>query len=429
MTDYYIFLKRHFEAVLFGWLMTFFSTFGQTFLISLYVPFILADLSLGKSEFGSYYAIATVIASLFLLRFGHIIDERPVRGFTYSTILLLAIACILLAVVWHPAVLFIALVGLRLGGQGLMSHISMTVMSRYFTKNRGKALSLSSLGYSMAEMTFPLLMAFIITFTGWRISMVIGAAILFILVYFLRFLNIEKLDTPEIIAESDEKPSFSLREVFNYNRRVSDVADKEIKPDIIGKRAFYKSMLKESRFWVLAPPSFMLSFTITGFFFYQYIMVEVNGWPLGIYTLFFAGYGVVRLIFSLFGGILTDRYSAITLFVYHLIPMLVGVLAIAFVPGFTAALIFLLSFGITIGIGGVVKPAIIAELYGLERIGQVRSLYTVVMVMSTALAPLVFGVALDLGVSFETLGLLSAITLALAILNSLRLYKYAAKPM
>lgn len=438
---YYLFLKRHFEPVFFGWLLTFFSSFGQTFLISLFVPFILADLVLTKTEFGGYYAIATIIASLLLLRFGHIIDDRPIRPFTNATLLLTASASLLLALVWHPAVLFFALVGLRLGGQGLMSHISMSIMSRYFTKNRGKALSISSLGYSFGEMVFPMLMGVIITLGGWRISAAAGSIILLILMYFLRYIHIERMDTKPTDSEPEDPETVKNAEVgksaesvenvakknilplFNFNKHSSIPSESDKKISKPGKRAFYKQMLKESRFWVISPPSFMLSFTITGFFFYQYIMAEVYEWPIGIYTMLFAGYGVVRFFFSLYGGLLTDRYSAKNLYIFQLVPMILGILSLSFMPGISAAVTFLGLCGITLGVGSVVKPAIIAEIYGVERIGMVRSLYTVIMVISTALAPLIFGLALDAGYSFEFIGQFVSVILIIITLHTLRLYK------
>ena len=421
MNSYLLFLKNHFEQLFFGWLLTFFSSFGQTFLISLFVPFILADLVLSKTEFGTYYALATVIASLLLLRVGHIIDDHPVRPFAIKSIYLLTASTLLLAMVWHPITLFISLIGLRLGGQGLMSHISMTVMSRHFDKDRGKALSISSLGFSIGEMVFPLLMGAVITYLGWRYTAGMGVGFLIFFVIITKWINIESMD-----VKSSKKVAFTSDRTQEAPLAV-EIDEKEIlvtnQPEaLIGKRQFYRNMLKESRFYILALPSFLLAFTTTGFFFYQYILAETRGWDLGLYTLLFTGYGAVRLVFSLYGGVLTDRYSGVNIFIYHLIPMGLGALFLAILPEYWAAIGFLFMFGVSVGTSAVVKPAIIAELYGTARIGQVRSLYTVVMVTSTALAPLVYGLALDMGVTFSTLGIVTALSVMITTLHNLRIY-------
>lgn len=416
MNDYLSFFNNNFRQLTFGWLLTLFSSFGQTFLISLYVPFILAELTLSKTEFGSYYAIATVIASLLLLRVGHVIDDQPVRPFTQKTILLLGISTVLLSVVWSPWILFIALIGLRLAGQGLMTHISMTVMSRQFDKDRGKALSISSLGFSMGEMIFPLLMGIFVGYIGWRYTVATGAAFLVLFYLSLRWINIETMDVypaKKVTFASDRNQEAPIAIESPHNE-----------PEELGKRAFYIQMLKEKRFYILALPSFLLSFTATGFFFYQYLLAETRGWDITVYTLLFAGYGAVRLVFSLFGGILTDKYSGINMFVYHLLPMGLGAALLNFLPGYTAAVMFLLLFGVTVGTSAVVKPAIIAEIYGIHRIGQIRSLFTVVMVTSTALAPLIYGIALDLGITFEQIGLLSFGLVLLVTAHTFRLYNF-----
>jgi hypothetical protein len=70
----------------------------------------------------------------------------------------------------------------------------------------------------------------------------------------------------------------------------------------------------------------------------------------------------------------------------------------------------------------VLGGAIIADVYGKARVGQLRSLFSMVMVLSTAITPLVFGALLDVGISIGTLALSSEVVLAGAALNSLRLW-------
>ncbi len=397
MSAYIAFLRQQFRPVFFGWVLTFFSAFGQTFLISLFVPFILLELGISKGAFGGYYAVATILAAIFLLRFGHLIDEWRVRSLTNKVILVLAISCIILSLVWHPITLFVALTGLRMAGQGLMGHISLSVMSRYYSRDRGKALSLSSLGYSMSEMVFPALIAFMIALTSWRLAAGSGAIILLLLLLLITQLNLEKLDVPKSVVSDSPK---------------------------IGKRKFYWSMLKEKRFWIIALSSLSTGFVITGFFFYQFLLAEEMNWPYEIYTLLFTGYGAVRFVFSLFGGTLTDKFSAVKLFPFFLIPMTIGVLSIGLLPGIWAAAAFLFLTGVTMGASGVLNTAVIAELYGIDQIGKVRSMFTVISVFSTAIAPLLFGILLDQHVSFIMIAYGCVAYLVLVISNSFRVRKF-----
>lgn len=393
MRSYYLFLRYNFSHVFFGWLLTFFSSFGQTFFISLFVPGILTEFQFSKSVFGGYYALATVIASFFLLQFGHLVDNQPIRPFTVKTNLLLAASCALLGMAVHPAMVFLALIGLRLGGQGLMSHISMSVMSRHFTTDRGKALSLSALGYPMGEMVFPLAAGAILAFWDWRVALFLSAFLLFLILLSFRKLNLEVFDT----AISSKR--VSQRSKWRYFRQIAS-----------GKP-----------FWILVLPVFMFGFVSTALFFYQYLMAEEKGWSIGWYSMCFTGYAISRLAFMLYGGILTDKFSARSLFPFYLIPVTIGLLALALIPGKIAPLIFLVLTGISSGANNVISTAVIAELYGTERVGQVRSLFSMILVFSTALAPVTLGFLLDHGTGFSQFSLVCAAVLILVIGSSFRI--------
>src|SRR3546814_6729000 len=85
MSEYIRFIKKNRRALTFGWSLTFFSSFGQTFFISLFVPSILVAFELSKSAFGAYYAAATITASLILLNYGHTVDTKPIGRLTRMT--------------------------------------------------------------------------------------------------------------------------------------------------------------------------------------------------------------------------------------------------------------------------------------------------------------------------------------------------------
>lgn len=401
MRAYYLFLKENISGVTFGWLLTFFSSFGQTFLISLYVPDILKSFHLTNSSFGLIYAICTIISSAILLITGYSIDHNPVRKITYFTLLGLAASCLLAGFATHPVLLIIAMIGLRLTGQGLMSHISLTVMSRYYDAGRGKALSLSSLGYSAGEAVFPIVITFLILQFGWRFS-IIASAIMIIIVLFpiLVKTNLEEYDEPQ-----------------HANRKISQ---KLLWND-------YFIIMKGKNFWRIAPSIFTLSFIITGIFFYQFVIAEKAGWAAELYAVGFTGYAVTRFLFSLVGGTWVDKYGAGKLFPYFLLPMSLGFLFLLFIPHISGAFLFLFLTGITVGISGPVKAAILAEDYGTEKIGAIRSLFTMVMIISTAVGPLVLGLLLDASLSINSIFVCMLILLCVSSFSAFGLNKFVAK--
>ena len=397
MKDFFRFIKRNFQKVSFGWLLTFLSGFGQTFLISLYVPEIIRSFEISEGAFGAIYAACTIAASLIMLSVGHMVDHKPVKIVTALTIGGLGLSSILLGLSYHLIFLFIALVGLRLAGQGLLSHISMTIISKQFDKNRGKALSVSSLGFSVGEAIFPVIIAFIIGWFDWRIAAIISGSSLLLYLIKLKFTNLD-----------------------HFDKKLSSAA----KPSAFSLLKDYKSVVFDKKFFIMIPASLIFGFSMTAIFFYQYVFVENKGWSVQLYATFFTMYAVTRFLFSLFGGVWVDRFTAKKLFRYFLIPVTLGLLPFAFMESILGALIFLILAGITSGISGTVRTSVIAEIYGTEQLGLIRSVFTMFMVFSTAMGSLVVGLLIDAGLSFETiiLGIFSA--MLLTILNSQRIEQY-----
>ncbi|NJY63538.1 MFS transporter [Salinimicrobium sp. CDJ15-81-2] len=401
MKDYFYFLKGNFRTVSFGWLLTLLSGFGQTFLISLYVPEIIRSFSISEGAFGAIYAGCTIAASFIMLSVGHTVDHKPVKKVTAFTVAGLGLSSILLGASQNIIMLLVAITGLRLAGQGLLTHISMTIMSKQFVADRGKALSFSSLGFSVGEAIFPLLIAFIIGWFDWRIAAISSGFVLLLYLFRLRFNRLENFD--EKLSKQGSPSPWSL---------LKD----------------YKSVVLDRRFGVMMPASFILSFAATAIFFYQYVFVENKGWSVQLYATFFTVYAITRFLFSLFGGVWVDKFTARKLFRYYLIPVNLGLLPFAFMDNIIGALIFLITAGITMGVSGTVKTALIAELYGTEKMGVIRSVFTMFSVISTALGPLVVGLLMDAGVTFEYIMAGIFVLMGLIVINSQRISSYRKQP-
>ncbi|GHA23139.1 MFS transporter [Salinimicrobium marinum] len=397
MKDFFYFVKGNLRQVSFGWLLTFLSSFGQTFLISLYVPEIIRAFEISEGAFGAIYAGCTLVASFIMLTVGHTVDHKPVKKVAGFTILALAISSIILGFSYHIAFLFVGLIGLRLTGQGLLSHISMTIISKYYDENRGKALSISSLGYSVGEAVFPIVIALIISWFDWRVAAIVSGVALLLYLIRLRFTDLE-----------------------HFDRQLSG----EGKPSPFSLMKDYKKIVFDRKFMVMVPASFILGFSSTAIFFYQYVFVESQGWSVQLYATFFTVYAATRFLFSLFGGLWVDKFTAKVLFRYYLIPMTLGLVPFALMDSIMGAFIFLILAGITTGVAGTVKTSLIAEIYGTEKMGAIRSVFSMFMVVSTALGPLIVGLLIDAGISFTIIMLLISGAMLLTVLNSQRIRIY-----
>lgn len=390
------FARANRQTLFFGILLTFFSGFGQTFLLSLYVPEIINAFGFSSGSFGSLYAVATLASAVCITYAGRLIDTTDLRKYTFFVAAGLIISMVAVAFSFSVVFLFMALWGLRLTGQGLMSHTSMTTMIKCFDKGRGKALSITGLGYPLSQAVLPAFTAFLILQFGWRESLLAGAALTAVVLFPL---------------------------IFKFTPKYSDVLNKEDASDnnpVNTKKWTQWEVLSDHRFYLIVPGAMLLPYLVTGLFFYQLLLGEYKGWSAEWVALSFAAYAVSNCLALIFAGPMIDRYSARTLFPLFLFPFIAGLLLLIFFSGAWVCPVYLLLTGISVGFGNTIKSAIQAEIYGTKTIGTVRSLFSVFFVVATALGPFTLGWMMDHGFSFYPILIMCLIvTIAVALYNFL----------
>ena len=152
-----MFNKLSLKVIIFGFIFTFFSSFGQSFFLGIFNTSIRNELSITHGQFGTIYASATLLSSFLLIWVGKKIDDINIFKFAFFVTLLLSFSSFFFSKISSVTILFIAIFLMRFSGQGMMSHTATTTISRFFTKSRGKALSTGWFGLSTAEFILPVL--------------------------------------------------------------------------------------------------------------------------------------------------------------------------------------------------------------------------------------------------------------------------------
>jgi MFS family permease len=371
---YIRFFLTHPRMLSFGILLTLFSSFGQTFLISMFVPRLLDTFTLDTAQFGLLYAAATVTSALSLPFFGRLIDRAPLRGFSLAVGLGLVFACFLMALAPNVPMLFLAILGLRLTGQGLLSLTASTTMARVFEEGRGKALSLSGLGYPLGEGLLPLLVVLLIHAAGWRLSWGILGVVIAVLLL---------------------PAMYSL---------LADVEKHRPTPPTAGTAGSARSrvrLLRDRRFYLLLPGSLYVPLVLTALFLYQVPLAEHRGWSTHTMAAAFIGFAVARSVASLIAGPMIDRWSAVRFFPLILIPVSLGlvILSVGVVPWI--AFVYLILAGVSQGIASPMMTALWAEVFGVESLGAIKGTVSTFGILSTAAGPVLLGALLKAGISFD----------------------------
>ena len=381
------------KVIIFGFIFTFFSSFGQSFFLGLFNSSIRDALSITHGQFGSIYASATLLSSIVLVWIGKKIDDFNILKFASYVIIFLSASCFIFSKISSIIFLFIGIFLMRLAGQGLSSHTASTTISRYFNKNRGRALSISWLGLSSAEFILPVLIVFLLTFIEWR-DIWVSISILIIVIlpistYFL--VKNVKLDTRE---QSDSEIS-TLKEIKNWKRI---------------------EVLKDYRFYIICMTMLAMPWIATGSFVYQSFISSSKGW--GAYTIAqsFMAYSIFSVITLFISGFLIDKFSSRRLLIYMNIPLLFSVGVLFYFNSPISSFVFFGLVGISNGLANVLGSSTWAEIYGVKYIGSIKALTTALMVFSTAFGTALFGVLIDFGFSIEQIAVVSGVYIFVSII-------------
>lgn len=393
LAPYFRFLAAHRGALAFGFLLTFFSSVGQTFFIALFNRQIREVYGLTAGEFGTLYAAATLISAVLMVRAGRQIDHWPLAWFAGSVVVGLTIAATLMAVLppGHIWVLFIAIVLLRLCGQGLMYHTAVTTAARTFHAHRGQAISTVSLGFSVGEATLPMTVVAVVSAVGWRPTWAATAAILLLFV----------LPLAVWLAHHCYPPLPSGGTDGHAPAPIDDRSRAQV--------------LRDPAFYLLLPAMLAPAFVNTGIFFHQVPISEAKNWTLMVFASAFTTYALSTLVMMLVGGRLVDRFSAATMLRFALVPLLLGLFLLASSDAPWAAHGYMMLAGTTAGLYYSASTAVWAELYGITHLGAIRAMITGFMMISSALAPSLMGWMIDLGFAISTIMVATAAYVLVAI--------------
>lgn len=370
------FIARNATWLSAGVLLTFMSSFGQTFFISIFAGEIRTAFDLSHGAWGSIYSLGTTLSAIVMIWAGALTDVFRVRVIGPLFLVGLAVACLSMATansVWMlPFVIF----ALRFTGQGMSSHIAVVAMARWFVASRGKALSVATLGFAVGEALLPLSFVALMAIFDWRILWVAAALIAVVGVPVLyRLLQQER--TPKEIAA--ENPVSGMSNI-HWTRGMA---------------------LRHPLFWFLVPALLGPSAFNTAFFFHQVHLAEIKGWEHIELVAYFPLYTMMSIIAMVISGWALDVWGTGRLMPFYQLPMVFAFLAFSWASEPTLAWIGFLFLAMTTGFNATLPNAFWAEFYGTIHIGSIKAMAAAIMVLGSAIGPGVTGVLIDLGVGLE----------------------------
>ncbi|MFT5113548.1 MAG: MFS family permease [Parasphingorhabdus sp.] len=384
-------LKTEWRLLLFGFLLSFWSSPGQTFLISLFSGEIRQALNLSDGEFAGIYSIATLSSAFVIVWSGTLVDRLSLRNVSIMVLVGLVAGCLLLSVSTNLVMLLVSLFLLRQFGQALMTVIGSTSVVRYISNQPGKSAAIASMGYAVAEAVLPALLVALLLVVGWRASWQIMAITVFIVmvpvtVFLLR--NHQARHKSYLISLSNNSANTA-----GPNRQ---------------RQWTRAEVMRDKLFYLFLPGLMSQPLMFTGFIFHQVHLVEFKQWQLADWAMLFSLYAVVSVATKVITGFLVDRFGAIRMVPVVGLPMGLGLIVLAVSDSLFGGAVFLVLTGITVGFYSTVITPFWAEMYGSRNLASVKSLGTSIMAFSTGVSPIVIGWQIDLGTSMNHIALVAA---------------------
>ena len=385
-----------------GFLLACFSGFGQTFYISIWGSEIRETFQLSHGGFGFIYMIATLTSAAVLPFVGRLVDVVSVSTTSIIVIIMLAVASVTMSQAESMASLFAAIFLLRLFGQGMMTHTAITAMARWYASNRGKAVSIATIGHQFSEALGPTIFVSISFSYGWRESWLFAAATLLLLalpvIYLL--MRVERIPLSYLLHQHAEGPS-----IRQWTRL---------------------EMLRDRYFWLTGIGVFSPAFIGTSIFFHQDYLIEFNGWSPALYYNSFALMATTTVCVSLLTGFAVDRWSAVRLLPFFMVPLGFSCLLLGLLSAPSTIFIFMILLGFSYGMSSTLFGAIWPEVYGTRYLGSLRAVIVSLMVFMSAVGPGVTGLLIDVGIPFNVqliyMGSFCFFTVVLMMLSS-RVYR------
>ena len=376
---------------------------GQSHTFSVFVEPISRDLGISSAEIATAYGLATLAAAFLLPRMGRFVDRYGPRRMLGVIIGLLGLACLFFGAAANFLWLAVGFGLLRFLGQGSLMMGCANMVSQWFSRSRGLAMSLMALGFGVSMAIHPPLAQYLVDEIGWRQAWVVLGFLTWVLMLPPIFFLLH--DTPEELGlrpDGDAQPE----------------ADAAPEPEITGLTL--KEALRQPCFYLLSLGWFAIAMLVTTLHFYQVTILTANGLSNEVAAQAFTVSAVAMVAMMPVVGRLFDRYRTRYVFASGLLITAISLVGITLADSLVSSLLYAVIFGINNAFSMTMFGYIWPRYFGRRHLGSIQGTGQLIGVVGASLGPLPVGLAFDLfndaTLTLQLLAIYPALAAVLAIL-------------
>ncbi len=355
------------------------SGVGQSHIFSVFIGPIGADLGVSRAAIASAYGIATLAAACSLPYTGRLVDRFGARRMTAAVALALGAGCAALGAAPNLIWLTAGFAALRCLGMGALMLGSTNLVSQWFSRRRGFALSLTALGFAASMAIHPPLGQYLVETVGWREAwLVLGVSTWALLL------------PPVLLLVHDSPEEVGLRP---DGARVEP--GDEAAPRAVSGLAL-REALRTPAFYIVGAGFLATTMMATALHFYQVTILGAQGVSAEVAARVFPVSAVTMVLAMPVVGRLFDRHRTRHVFAGGLVLTAGALIGVTLVHDVTTAVAYAALFGVnnawTLTVFGYMWP----RYFGRRHLGSIQGVGQMIGAVGAALGPLPMGLGFDL---------------------------------
>jgi MFS family permease len=378
------------RAFFYGWvivgisaLASFFTSPGQTYSVSAFIDSYIAEFGWSRAQVSAMYSTGCLAAGLFMGVIGRLFDRLGYRIMTTLAAFAFGMVCLGMSFATSLIVLAFGFMAIRMLGPGSLGLSSSTLPPQWFSRKKGKALSIVAIGGTASLAFTPLINTWLIGSYGWRFGWIFWGILLWAIMVPIAYLYIR--NQPEDVG------------LWPDNQKMPESPISTVDISLDHEEAWTaKEAMHTRSFWLLLYCRIVPSAILTGLVFHQYSILNQAGLSAEIAALSLSSMAIVNLPIALISGPIADRIPPRYLIALAEFIQFVVLVVILYVNSISMAIIYGALLGVVLGLVSIGGSVIWPEYYGRRYLGSITGITMTAGVIGSATGPLPFGLAYDL---------------------------------